>query len=139
MRNMKRKIVWTLSSVMLMALCCPAVAFAAEEAEEYVPSMYATFWALIPPVVAIVLALITKEVYSSLFIGILIGGLFYSGLSFETTITHVFQDGIIGVLSDSYNVGILVFLVVLGIMVCLMNKAGGSAAFGRWADRKSVV
>ncbi len=61
MRNMKRKIVWTLSSVMLMALCCPAVAFAAEEAEEYVPSMYATFWALIPPVVAIVLALITKE------------------------------------------------------------------------------
>ncbi len=134
MRNMKRKIVWTLSSVMLMALCCPAVVFAAEEAEEYVPSMYATFWALIPPVVAIVLALITKEVYSSLFIGILIGGLFYSGLSFETTITHVFQDGIIGVLSDSYNVGILVFLVVLGIMVCLMNKAGGSAAFGRWAE-----
>ncbi len=134
MRNMKRKIVWTLSSVILMALCCPAVAFAAEEAEEYVPSMYATFWALIPPVVAIVLALITKEVYSSLFIGILIGGLFYSGLSFETTITHVFQDGIIGVLSDSYNVGILVFLVVLGIMVCLMNKAGGSAAFGRWAE-----
>ncbi len=134
MRNMKRKIAWTLSSVILMALCCPAVVFAAEEAEEYVPSMYATFWALIPPVVAIVLALITKEVYSSLFIGILIGGLFYSGLSFETTITHVFQDGIIGVLSDSYNVGILVFLVVLGIMVCLMNKAGGSAAFGRWAE-----
>ncbi|MCI8583149.1 MAG: Na+/H+ antiporter NhaC family protein [Dorea sp.] len=132
MRNMKRKIVWTLSSAMMMALCCPAVVFAAEE--EYVPSMYATFWALIPPVVAIVLALITKEVYSSLFIGILIGGLFYSGLSFETTITHVFQDGIIGVLSDSYNVGILVFLVVLGIMVCLMNKAGGSAAFGRWAE-----
>lgn len=132
MRNMKRKIVWTLSSAMMMAICCPAVVFAAEE--EYVPSMYATFWALIPPVVAIVLALITKEVYSSLFIGILIGGLFYSGLSFETTITHVFQDGIIGVLSDSYNVGILVFLVVLGIMVCLMNKAGGSAAFGRWAE-----
>lgn len=134
MRNTKRKIVWMLSSVLLMAMCCPAVVFAAGEAEEYVPSMYATFWALIPPVVAIVLALITKEVYSSLFIGILIGGLFYSGFSFETTITHVFQDGIIGVLSDSYNVGILVFLVVLGIMVCLMNKAGGSAAFGRWAE-----
>lgn len=134
MRNVKRKIAWSFSAVMMMALCCPAIAFAAEEAEEYVPSMYASFWALIPPVVAIVLALITKEVYSSLFIGVLIGGLFYSGFTFETTITHVFQDGIIGVLSDSYNVGILVFLVVLGIMVCLMNKAGGSAAFGRWAE-----
>ena len=134
MRNVKRKIAWSFSAVMMMTLCCPAIAFAAEEAEEYVPSMYASFWALIPPVVAIVLALITKEVYSSLFIGVLIGGLFYSGFTFETTITHVFQDGIIGVLSDSYNVGILVFLVVLGIMVCLMNKAGGSAAFGRWAE-----
>ena len=112
MRNMKRKTAWTFSAVMMTALCCPVMVFAAEEAEEYAPSMYASFWALIPPVVAIVLALITKEVYSSLFIGILIGGLFYSGLSFETTITHVFQDGIIGVLSDSYNVGILVFLVV---------------------------
>lgn len=134
MRNMKKKAAWAFSTVMLMVLCCPVIALAADEAEEYVPAMYASFWALIPPVVAIVLALITKEVYSSLFIGILIGGLFYSGFSFETTITHVFQDGIIGVLSDSYNVGILVFLVVLGIMVCLMNKAGGSAAFGRWAE-----
>lgn len=96
--------------------------------------MYASFWSLIPPIVAIALALITKEVYSSLFVGILIGGIFYSGFAFETTVTHVFQDGIVGVLSDSYNVGILVFLVVLGIMVCLMNKAGGSAAFGRWAS-----
>ena len=101
---------------------------------EYVPAMYATFWALIPPVVAIVLALITKEVYSSLFIGILVGGLFYSGFSFEGTIVHIFEDGIIGVLSDSYNVGILVFLIILGAIVCLMNKAGGSAAFGRWAS-----
>ena len=100
---------------------------------EYVPAMYATFWALIPPVVAIVLALITKEVYSSLFVGILVGGLFYSGFSFEGTIVHIFEDGIIGVLSDSYNVGILVFLIILGAIVCLMNKAGGSAAFGRWA------
>ena len=95
---------------------------------EYVPAMYATFWALIPPVVAIVLALITKEVYSSLFVGILVGGLFYSGFSFEGTIVHIFEDGIIGVLSDSYNVGILVFLIILGAIVCLMNKAGGSAA-----------
>ena len=98
---------------------------------EYVPAMYATFWALIPPVVAIVLALITKEVYSSLFVGILVGGLFYSGFSFEGTIVHIFEDGIIGVLSDSYNVGILVFLIILGAIVCLMDKAGGSAAFGR--------
>ena len=101
---------------------------------EYVPAMYATFWALIPPVVAIVLALITKEVYSSLFVGILVGGLFYSGFSFEGTIVHIFEDGIIGVLSDSYNVGILVLLIILGAIVCLMNKAGGSAAFGRWAS-----
>ena len=101
---------------------------------EYVPAMYATFWALVPPVVAIVLALITKEVYSSLFVGILVGGLFYSGFSFEGTIVHIFEDGIIGVLSDSYNVGILVFLIILGAIVCLMNKAGGSAAFGRWAS-----
>ena len=86
------------------------------------------------PVVAIVLALITKEVYSSLFVGILIGGVFWSGFNFEKTVTHVFQDGLVGVLSDSYNVGILVFLVILGIMVCMMNKAGGSAAFGRWAS-----
>lgn len=101
---------------------------------DYVPVMYATFWALVPPVVAIVLALITKEVYSSLFLGILVGGLFYSGFSFEGTVLHIFEDGIVGVLSDSYNVGILVFLVILGAIVSLMNRAGGSAAFGRWAS-----
>lgn len=100
---------------------------------EYVPAMYSTFWALVPPVVAIGLALITKEVYSSLFLGILVGGLFYSGFSFEGTVMHVFQGGIVKVLSDPYNVGILVFLVILGAIVSLMNRAGGSAAFGRWA------
>lgn len=97
--------------------------------------MYATFWALVPALVAIALALITKEVYSSLFIGITVGALFYSGFSFEGTILHIFQDGIVGVLTDSYNVGILVFLVILGTMVALMNKAGGSAAFGQWAGK----
>lgn len=107
--------------------------FAADGAEAYVPSMYATFWALIPPVVAIGLALITKEVYSSLFVGILVGGLFYSGFSFEGTVLHMFEDGFLSVLSDSYNVGILIFLVLLGAIVALMNRAGGSAAFGRWA------
>lgn len=95
--------------------------------------MYGTFWALVPPIVAIALALITKEVYSSLFVGILVGGMFYSGFSFEGTITHIFQDGMISVLSDGWNVGILIFLVILGSMVALMNKAGGSAAFGRFA------
>ena len=134
MRNTRNKIMWAISAIALMVISCPTLAFAAEEAEEYVPALYSTFWALVPPVVAIVLALITKEVYSSLFIGILIGGVFYAGASFEGVLTHVFQDGIIGVLSDSYNVGILVFLVILGIMVCMMNKAGGSAAFGRWAS-----
>ena len=106
---------------------------------DYVPVMYATFWALVPPVVAIVLALITKEVYSSLFLGILVGGLFYSGFSFEGTVLHIFEDGIVGVLSDSYNVGILVFLVILGAIVSLMNRAGGSAAFGRWAGEHMAV
>lgn len=104
------------------------------EAAEYIPELYATFWALIPPIVAIVLALITKEVYSSLFVGIVIGGLLYSGFQFEGTVVHVFEDGIVGVLTDPYNMGIIVFLVVLGIMVAMMNKAGGSAAFGKWAS-----
>lgn len=111
-----------------------------EQIMEYVPNMYATFWALVPPLVAIILALVTKEVYSSLFIGIVIGGLFYGnifqqGFSFEKSVLHIFEDGLVGVLSDPYNVGILIFLVVLGIMVSMMNKAGGSAAFGQWAGR----
>ena len=97
--------------------------------------MYATFWALVPPIVAIVLALITKEVYSSLFVGIIVGGLFYSNFSFEGTLTHIFNDGLLAQLSDSYNVGILIFLVFLGVLVSLMNKAGGSAAFGQWASK----
>ena len=96
--------------------------------------MQGTFWALVPALVAILLALITKEVYSSLFVGIIVGGLFYSGFSFEGAITHIFIDGFIAALSDPYNVGILLFLVFLGIIVAMMNKAGGSAAFGRWAS-----
>ena len=130
--NMK-KLMGAMMVIALTVMCCPMMAFAAEETVEYVPSMYATFWALVPAFVAIILALITKEVYSSLFVGILVGGIFYSGFNFEGTINHVFQNGFIGVLSDSYNVGILVFLVILGAMVSMMNKAGGSAAFGRWA------
>ena len=93
-----------------------------------------SFWALVPAIIAIALALITKEVYSSLFIGILVGGLLYTNFSFTGTMQHVFVDGMIGQLSDSWNVGILIFLVILGSMVMLMNRAGGSAAFGRWAS-----
>ena len=130
----KKKAMWGVLTLLCILLCSSMTVFAADEAAEYVPKMYASFWSLVPPIVAIVLALITKEVYSSLFIGILIGGVFYSGFTFETTVLHVFEDGIIGVLTDSYNMGILVFLVILGIMVCMMNKAGGSAAFGRWAS-----
>ena len=95
-----------------------------------------SFWSLIPPVIAIILALVTKEVYSSLFIGILTGSLLYSGFSFEGTMTHVFSEGIIASLSDSWNVGILIFLVILGTIVQLMNRTGGSAAFGDWATRR---
>ena len=94
-----------------------------------------TFWSLLPPIIAIALALITKEVYSSLFIGILVGGLLYSNFAFEATVLHVFNDGIVASVTDSYNMVILIFLVILGAMVCLMNKAGGSAAFGRWAEK----
>ena len=92
-----------------------------------------TIWSLLPPVIAIVLALITKEVYSSLFIGILAGGLLYANFNLVATMEHVFVDGVIGSLADSWNVGILIFLVILGSMVMLMNRAGGSAAFGRWS------
>ena len=94
-----------------------------------------TFWTLVPSLIAIILALITKEVYSSLFVGILTGALFWSRFNPEKTINHIFSDGIVSVLSDSWNVGILVFLVILGMMVQLMNKTGGSLAFGRWASK----
>ena len=98
--------------------------------------MYATFWSLVPPIIAIALALITKEVYSSLFVGVLVGGLFYSTFNVEEAVLHIFNDGIVASLSDGWNVGILVFLVILGAMVCLMNKAGGSAAFGKFAGER---
>lgn len=135
MKN-KQRILYVSAAVLLFLTLFPMSVLAAEEGQGPEPSMYATFWALVPPLVAIALALLTKEVYSSLFVGILVGGLFYSGFSFEGTITHVFDDGFLSVLSDSYNVGILIFLVILGIIVSLMNKAGGSAAFGRWAGEK---
>ncbi len=96
---------------------------------------YATFWALVPPIIAILLALITKEVYSSLFIGILAGGVIYANFDFETTMVHTLQDGFIASIADSYNIGIIIFLVLLGAMVSMMNKAGGSRAFGKWTTK----
>ena len=96
---------------------------------------YATVAALAAPIIAIVLALITKEVYSSLIIGIVVGGFIYAGGNFETAINHVLFDGFVASLSDSYNMGIIIFLVLLGALVSMMNKAGGSAAFGRWASK----
>ena len=112
--------------VMLLGMTC----FAAEEGESFA---YHTLWAALPPVIAIGLALITKEVYSSLFLGIAVGAAMYANFNFMGTITHIFDDGIIANLSDSFNVGILIFLVILGTMVQLMNTAGGSAAFGKWS------
>ncbi len=122
------------AAALLLALTVPVLA--AGEGAGTAPVFYETVWSLLPPVVAIALALVTKEVYSSLFLGILTGGLLWSGFSFEGTVTHVFQGGIVSVLSDGYNVGILAFLIILGAMVSLMNRAGGSAAFGRWAKEK---
>lgn len=130
-RNLRVLPMLILAFVMMFSM----TAFAAEEAA-YVPEMYATVWALVPPVIAIGLALITKEVYSSLFVGIIAGGFLYSGFNFEVAMNHIFEDGLISVLSDESNVGIIIFLVVLGVIVCLMNKAGGSAAFGQFAASK---
>ena len=129
----------------LMALFCVSallvvggatVVLGADKAK-YSPVVFSTGWALLPPVVAIALALITKEVYSSLFIGIVVGAVLYGGGNVERTILHAFGDdngGFVSVLTDSYNVGILIFLVILGTIVAMMNKAGGSAAFGKWAS-----
>ena len=127
-----RGIITVVAVLALLALIIgAAVASGGEEG-----ALNASVWALIPPLVAICLALITKEVYSSLFIGILVGGLFYSGFNFEGTVMHIFSNGFIAQLSDSYNMGILIFLVLLGAIVAMMNKSGGSAAFGRWASNK---
>ncbi|WP_294856001.1 Na+/H+ antiporter NhaC family protein [uncultured Oscillibacter sp.] len=123
------------AAAFLALLTVPVLA--AGEGTGAAPVFYETIWSLLPPVVAIALALVTKEVYSSLFLGILTGGLLWSGFSFEGTVTHVFQDGIVSVLSNGYNVGIIAFLVILGAMVSLLNRSGGSAAFGRWA-RKNI-
>ncbi|MBS7359980.1 MAG: Na+/H+ antiporter NhaC family protein [Oscillospiraceae bacterium] len=110
------------------------IGVAIDKVREEIPA-YATFWSLLAPIIAIVLALITKEVYSSLVIGIIVGGAIYANFNFEGTLVHVMGDGFVSNIADSYNMGILLFLVLLGALVAMMNKAGGSAAFGRWATK----
>ncbi|WP_312070743.1 Na+/H+ antiporter NhaC family protein [Anaerotignum propionicum] len=125
---------------MLLIMAMTFTVFAGEAEAGEISHMYATFWSLVPPLVAIILALITKEVYSSLFVGIVVGGLFYSNFNLKqaylTILTNETDGGLLSKLSDSWNVGIIIFLVILGIMVSLMNKAGGSAAYGEWARNK---
>jgi len=126
--NLMKVLLVTLCVALMLSIGC----FAGDEA----PASFAynTLWAALPPIIAIGLALITKEVYSSLFLGITVGALLYTEFSFMPTFVHIFEGGIIANLSDSYNVGILIFLVILGVMVQLMNAAGGSAAFGKWSN-----
>ena len=136
MKKSKTRLIATaIVCVVFIALFVVAAVTAGEPAEEGASRFYKTFWSLLPPIIAIVLALITKEVYSSLFVGIIAGALLYSNFSFEGTLTHAFNNGIVASVADAYNVGIIVFLIILGIIVMLMNKAGGSAAFGRWASK----
>ena len=132
----RNRLIFLISTALLIIMICPMLCFATGDEAEYVPALFETWWSVIPPLVAIGLALITKEVYSSLFIGVVIGGVLYAGGNFEMTMNHVLQDGIIGSLSDPGNVGILIFLVILGVIVALLNRTGGAAAFGKWAIKR---
>ncbi len=131
MRIIRNRLIYVLGMAALLVAAMPITVLA--DAAEETPALYATGWAVLPPILAIALALITKEVYSSLFLGILSGAILYAGADFSGILNHMLTDGIVASLSDSYNVGILIFLVVLGIMVALMNRSGGSKAFGNWA------
>ena len=129
---MKRKnLIFTICTILVMMVLCPMAAMA--EGTEETIKMAGTFWALVPPIIAIALALITKEVYSSLFVGIVVGGLFATNFKPIKAVDTILNDGIIA--SVSGIAGIFVFLVVLGAIVALVNKAGGSAAFGAWAQK----
>lgn len=134
----KKAVFAVIAVLLLIALIVLQVKTKAEiDPESYIPVAYSSPLSLLPPVVAIVLALISKEVYSSLFIGILTGAFLYANGNPELLLNSMLfneDGGMIFKLSDSWNVGILVFLVMLGIMVALMNKVGGSAAFGKWAS-----
>ena len=129
---LRKHFIYRLTLGLLFTLSIPLCVLAADSK----PKLYATWWSIIPPVAAIILALITKEVYSSLFLGIVAGGVIYAGFDFDGILNHVVRDGIIASLSEGYNVGILVFLVILGMLVAMMNRTGGTFAFGRWAATK---
>ena len=121
----------------LLLWCTAATPGKIADPSTYTCAVYSTLFSLLPPVIAIVLALNTKEVYTSLLVGIASGALLYANGNLELAINTLFfneDGGMVAKLSDSSNVGILIFLVMLGILVALMNKAGGSAAFGRWAS-----
>ena len=135
MYNQKRRLFAVMTIIVVLACVLSLTAFADGEAvEEVTNPMVGTFMSLVPPIIAIVLALITKEVYSSLFIGVLAGALFYGNFNPVDTLNAMVVDGFVAGMADSWNAGIFLFLVQLGILVALMNKAGGSAAFGRWAQ-----
>ena len=138
MKNKNLSWVGALLVFALLLWCTAATPGKIADPATYTCSVYSTIFSLLPPVIAIVLALNTKEVYTSLLVGIASGALLYANGNLELAINTLFfneDGGMIAKLSDSSNVGILVFLVMLGILVALMNKAGGSAAFGRWASR----
>lgn len=135
----KKQIIFLIATIIIVAVLIGLTVQTRDSvwAENYSPKIYATVGALLPPVIAIILALITKEVYSSLFIGIVAGALLYANGNLELMVNTMFfngDGGMVSKLADSWNVGILVFLVVLGILVALMNTVGGSAAFGKWAS-----
>ena len=133
MKIFNKRNVFALFTVVLLLCVTGVVAFAVgEDAAENTSNFYSTFWALVPPLVAIGLALITKEVYSSLFVGIVLGGLFSANMNPVGALDNVLNDGLIAAVSGT--AGIFIFLVILGAIVALVNKAGGSAAFGRWAE-----
>ena len=138
MKNKNLSWVGALFVFALLLWCTAVTPGKVADPATYTCAVYSTFFSLLPPVIAIVLALNTKEVYTSLLVGIASGALLYANGNLELALNTLFfneDGGMVAKLSDSSNVGILVFLVMLGILVALMNKAGGSAAFGRWAEK----
>ena len=131
MKNSRRKIFRIMTMCLMIVMMMSVTVFAEGEATEYVPKLYSTVWALVPPVVAITLALITKEVYSSLFIGVAAGALLYTGFHPWEAFVAFFE-----IMKNSMNLNILIFDVLLGMIIVLMSKSGGSAAYGRWAGSK---
>ncbi len=132
MKTRTRRILALAAVLVVIVVLLTMSVFAAGE-DGAVNGMYGTFWALVPPIIAIVLALITKEAYSSLFIGVLVGALFACSFKPVATLDTIINDGLVTAIAD--NAGIFLFLVLLGIIVALVNAAGGSAAFGRWAEK----